>query len=459
MLLKERNNVACFVSGLIRKLQMTNRLSVILPFLPVICSASETDTLIDFHRNVLNEEKNRIVTKGKPTAEILHFVQNDRGNLNMKTILLFFTAIAFIALITLYFTGSVSGKPADVVVVEDICPSTDNIRLVFAGDVMGHSTQINGAWRDGGDSCYNFIPTFQWIKNYISSADIAIANLEVTLAGEPYTGYPAFSSPVALAEALQDAGFYLLLTANNHIMDRGVKGMERTIQVLDSLGITHTGSFKDSVRWRSSYPLIINKNGFRLAFLNYTYGSNMSTARPPNIVNYIDTLRIAADLAKARELNADYIIACLHWGEEYQNKENATQRQIADFLARHGCNLIVGAHPHAIQPVKFLKPSVTDSALVAYSLGNLISNQRWRYSDGGIMLEVSLSKTKGIVSLNSWRYEPFWVRRYPDKGVQVYRIIPVLDYLSNPERFPPMSAEDEKLLIQFHNDTKRIINY
>ena len=369
----------------------------------------------------------------------------------MKSIFLTFIAVVCLTFVTLYLTGSFSGNTG-----KDDISLTENIRLIFAGDVMGHETQLKGAWRDGGDSCYNFAPTFQWVKDYISSADFAIANFEVTLAGEPYTGYPTFSSPVSLAVDLQDAGFNIFLTANNHILDRGVRGLEQTLNTLENLGIAHTGSFKDSLHWMTDYPLIMEKKGFRLAFLNYTYNTNMSRAKPPIIVNYIDTVRIAVDIKKALELKADYIIACVHWGEEYKNDENKEQRQIADFLARNGCNLIVGAHPHVVQPIKIIESSF-DSVLVAYSLGNFISNQRWRYSDGGIMLEVNLTKTDGIVSLNSYRYEPFWVRRYPEKGVQLYRIIPVIDYLSNPDRYPDVNVEDEKLLMQFYRDTKSLM--
>ena len=412
-----------------------------------------------------------------------------------KTFLVSILTIVSVLFCIRYLTENVSGytgyntettkcKHADNLLI------TESIRLVFAGDVMGHDMQLAGAWRDGGDSCYNFIPNFQWVKDYISSADLAIANLEVTFAGEPYSGYPAFSSPVALAVALQDAGFDVLVTANNHILDRGVSGLESTLNILDRLGFSHTGSFEDAYQRNTSYPLMIERNGFRLAFLNYTYGTNMSTAKPPTIVNYLDTTKIAEDLIRAQSLEADFIIACVHWGDEYQHKENATQQQIADFLARHGCNLIVGSHPHVVQPIKkitgyvstpdadyFVPPikkaadystdSVhivnslgnfisTDSILVAYSLGNFISNQRWRYSDGGIMLEVTLTKTDGRVTLDSYRYEPFWVHRYPEKGVQVYRLIPVLDYLTNPERYPIISIDDEKLLIQFYKDTKEI---
>ncbi len=374
----------------------------------------------------------------------------------MKKIYTFLLAIVSITIFTLYFSGNntdntlhASGKDSTSV--------ADSIRLVFAGDVMGHSAQIEGAWHDGGDSCYNFTPTFQWVKDYISSADLAIANLEVTLAGEPYTGYPAFSSPDSLVVALQDAGFDILVTANNHIMDRGAKGLDRTIDVLDNFGISHTGSFKDSTRWENNYPMMIEKNGFRLALLNYTYGTNHTTPKPPQIVNCIDTLRMAADLNRARELKADYVITYIHWGEEYKNKENETQRQIAGFLARNGCNLIAGAHPHVVQPIEKMAGSSTDSILVAYSLGNVVSNQRWRYSDGGIMLDVTLTKTNGMVRLDSYRYEPFWVHRYPDKDIQLYRIIPILGYIGNPEFYSPINDDDKKMMMQFYEDTKRIV--
>jgi poly-gamma-glutamate synthesis protein (capsule biosynthesis protein) len=351
--------------------------------------------------------------------------------------------------------GSHNTSGSDTYAETDSTP--DSIRLVFVGDVMGHSTQTKGAWRDGGDSCYNFTPTFQWVKDYISSADIAIANLEVTFAGEPYTGYPRFSSPVALADALKEAGFDILLTANNHILDNGTKGLELTIDVLENLGISHTGSFKDSTDWKNNHPLMIQKNGFNLAFLNYTYGTNGFTVRPPVMVNYMDTLQVADDLAKCSAMNADFIIACIHWGEEYQNSENEAQRQFADFLSRNGCNLIVGGHPHVVQPIEKIAGMVADSVPVAWSLGNFVSNQRWRYSDGGIMLEVTLTKTGSTIELQSCKYEPFWVHRYPDKNAQLSRVILINDYLSNPERYPALTAEDEKKLMQFYTDTRIII--
>jgi poly-gamma-glutamate synthesis protein (capsule biosynthesis protein) len=324
---------------------------------------------------------------------------------------------------------------------------------------MGHAPQIRGAWHDGGDSCYNYDPVFQWAKDYISSADVAVANLEVTLAGAPYTGYPQFSSPDALAKALQNAGFNVLVTANNHSVDRGKKGLERTIDVLDSLEIMHTGIFKNADIRENTYPLIVEKNNFKLAFLNYSYGTNGIAVEAPNIVNLIDTVKMAIDLAKARELQADFIITFMHWGDEYQTTENAFQRGIADFLARNGSDLIVGAHPHVIQPFAKLPGHAADSVLVAYSLGNFISNQRDRYRDGGIAFEVNLIKTDHGVTVQSHRYEPFWLHRYSQSNVSLYRLIPVHDFLVHPERYPLIDEQNKKALLQFHEDTKKIIGY
>ena len=336
-------------------------------------------------------------------------------------------------------------------------PVPDTLRLVFAGDVMGHGMQITGAWRDGGDTCYNYHPAFQWVKEYISAADIAVANLEVTLAGAPYTGYPRFSSHRSLADALQDAGFNILLTANNHVLDRGKQGMERTLDVLDSIGMLHTGTFRDHSERETHYPLMIEKNNFRLAILNYTYGANGIAPEKPNVVNFMDTLRMAADLTKAQQLKPDYTIVCIHWGEEYRNKENAVQRRLAAFLARNGCNLIVGSHPHVVQPFAKIPVSDGDTAFVAYSLGNFISNQRDRYRDGGITLELTLTKADSTVTVQSIGYEPFWVYRYPENRVSVFRLIRINHCLEHPELYPAISEKDRKLMIQFYEDTKGII--
>ncbi|MDR2037513.1 MAG: CapA family protein [Bacteroidales bacterium] len=365
-----------------------------------------------------------------------------------KLLIILACAVVFFVLFSAKFTPDEEIHQVDVLEV----PVVDSLKLIFVGDVMGHGMQLKGAWHDGGDSSYNYFPSLQYVRDYISSADIAIANFEVTLAGEPYEGYPRFSSHSSFAVALKDAGFNVMTLANNHSLDRGKQGLERTIDELDSLGIIHTGTFKDSVSWKNEYPLILEQNNIKLAILNYTYGTNGFPVLKPNIINRIDTVRMAADLSRARELQPDLIITCIHWGEEYENVENAKQRKLASFLAKNGCDLIIGSHPHVVQPFGKIATD-SDSVPVLYSLGNFVSNQRWRYSDGGIAFEVNLTKEDSITRIRSYGYEPLWVHRFPDNKVSVFRIIPVNDYLNHPSKYI-INEADKKLMMQFYDDTQ-----
>jgi len=259
---------------------------------------------------------------------------------------------------------------------------------------MGHVTQINAAQREAKGKGHDYKPVLKHLKPYFQNADIAVINLEHTLAGPPYVGYPQFSSPDASILAVKDAGFNVIGTANNHSLDRGKQGLERTLVVLDSMGLKYLGTYKDTSERERKYPLFIVKNGMVIAFLTYTYGTNMLVEEAPNVVNRIDTLQIAADIIQAKYAFPDFIIALMHWGIEYENKENAEQRELARFLASKGVNLIVGSHPHVVQPFsKISVPEYRDSVPVIYSLGNFFSNQRDRYKDGGIIFDITLEKT------------------------------------------------------------------
>jgi poly-gamma-glutamate capsule biosynthesis protein CapA/YwtB (metallophosphatase superfamily) len=312
---------------------------------------------------------------------------------------------------------------------------TCHLKLVFAGDLMGHDEQISGAWNDSLKA-YCYEPVFSYVKPFIEQADIAIANLEVTLAGPPYTGYPQFSSPDALAIAARNAGFDLFIQSNNHALDRGKKGFNRTLKILDSLNIIHTGTFYDSANRKVNYPLIIDKNGIRLAILNYTYGTNGITISLPSIINRIDTSVIRKDLIKAQSANPDFIIMTLHWGEEYQRFENREQQRLAAFMLKNGADVIIGSHPHVIQPVKYYPtPDSTMSKIVVYSLGNFVSNQRAQYKDGGIMFELNLVKTDGNTHVADFSYMPAWVYRKDKPGKSLFYIVPVSYYEQNPGLF------------------------
>lgn len=197
-------------------------------------------------------------------------------------------------------------------------PDSVTLTLIFAGDIMQHGPQIEAAWSEH-DTTYNYHPCFSYVKPLVSSFDLAVANLEVTLAGAPYTGYPQFSAPDELAVAARDAGFDVLATANNHSCDRGNNGLIRTLHVLDSLGIARTGTFGDSIDYHKHHPLTLTKNNITFTLFNYTYGTNGLPFYPPAIVNITDTSQIISDLAAVDKEKTDFIIVFFHWGNEYQS--------------------------------------------------------------------------------------------------------------------------------------------
>ncbi len=284
--------------------------------------------------------------------------------------------------------------------------------LLFGGDFMGHKPLILAAYNDSIKS-YDYNPWFKFISPYIQNCNWACANLELTLAGEPYSGYPQFSSPDEYAIAIKNAGFDFLVTANNHSQDRGSEGLERTIKVLDSIGLSHTGTFSDTTIFNDSYPPIVNIAGCKIAILNYTYGTNGLIVKNPNIVNLIDSASMIRDIKKAKSLGSHLIIPVMHWGIEYQTTENSEQQRTANILCNEGVNAIIGMHPHVVEPIKYIKSNNRkhnrDSIPVVYSLGNFISNQRERFKDGGIMARLTVSRKNNKYTIASIDYLPFWV--------------------------------------------------
>lgn len=300
---------------------------------------------------------------------------------------------------------------------------SDSVSLLFIGDVMGHSTQINSALRDDGNR-YDYSECFKYISPLIKTADVAVANLEVTLAGEPYTGYPTFSSPDELALALRDAGVDVLGTANNHSLDRRRQGLERTVRVLEAIGMPRTGTFPDSADRAQNNPLKMVVNGFRLAILNYTYGTNGIPVTPPNVVNHLNRELIKADILDARQFNPDQIIAFVHWGREYQTSPHADQIALTLFFHQNEVNIVVGSHPHVIQPMHLTANKEGQRQLVVYSLGNYISNQRKPLTDGGAMVRVVLKKEGEKAVIEKAEHILTWVHYPVINGRRHYYVLP-----------------------------------
>ncbi len=340
-------------------------------------------------------------------------------------------------------------------------PHPKRVSLLFAGDIMGHQPQIEAA-RIVENLHYDYHACFEPIQSLVRAADIAIANLELTLPGiPPFSGYPLFRSPDALAIALRNAGFDLMLTANNHSNDAGQLGVYQTINTLYKYGFYQTGSFQSQAERSAYYPLIIYKNGIKLAFLNYTFSTNGLKNTPPTIVNLIDTTQIKVDMAQAKAMQPDFIVAAMHWGWEYHLQENVEQRNLASQLVKWGADLVVGAHPHVVQPIKFYNREGREDSRgavpVAFSLGNLISNQQKQHTDGGILLEVELVKDPSNKSthISEIAYMPVWryIKEEPN-GKKTFMTIPVQAYKQNQNGLLVMRQADRKKMEKFASLTR-----
>jgi len=333
---------------------------------------------------------------------------------------------------------------------------SDEISFLFMGDIMGHDLQIESAY-NAKTKKYDFSTEFEHIAPLAKDVDATVGNLEVTLAGAPYKGYPKFSSPDQLAVDIKNAGIKYLVTANNHINDRGLKGFNRTMDVLDSLGFVHTGSFRDNDDKAKRHPMIIEEKGWRVAVFNYTYGVNGVTYSSKMLINEIDTTTIKQDLIKAQKQNYDAIIVSFHWGQEYKRNSNKEQQKIAKMCFEHGANAVIGAHPHVIQEMEKFRFKTSKGkekdALVAYSLGNYVANYgSWRYSNGGALIRFKFRKTnEGKIKIEEQGYFLIWVyRKEKTEKLKTYYVLPIDLY----ENDKTLGSEHIKLMKTFINDSR-----
>ncbi|MCD8385777.1 MAG: CapA family protein [Bacteroidales bacterium] len=295
--------------------------------------------------------------------------------------------------------------------------------LVFAGDAMMHQGQIDAARR--ADGTYDYSGYFAAIQPLVSGADYAVVNLETPLGGRPYAGYPCFCAPDSYAQELADTGFDLFLTANNHTLDRHARGLRRTVDVLRGMGVDQVGTYRNEEQRDSVLPLLRDIRGFKVGFLNYTYGTNGIEPRDGVVVDYINKDRIHRDVAATREAGAEIVCVAIHWGDEYKLLPNASQRAMADFLVSQGVDLVIGGHPHVIQPMEMRQRSDGRNALVVYSLGNLISNMKTRDTRGGALVKVWLGRDSvGAAQVDSAAYRLVFTEA-PAQGIRNYRLVDV----------------------------------
>ena len=332
----------------------------------------------------------------------------------------------------------------------------DSLNLIFMGDIMGHDGQIKSAYNKTKNT-YNYDSVFEEVEDLISGADFSIANLEVTLAGPPFKGYPRFSSPKELAIACKNSGIDVLVTSNNHTCDRGKKGVIRTLDILDSLEIKHTGSFRNSSEFEKNNLLVLEKNNIKIGVLNYTFSTNGIAIPYPTIVNKIDTIAILKDIKKSKTEDLDKLIVFIHWGPEYQSQPSSSQKRIANFLFKNGVDIIIGAHPHVLQKMEYHDNfDAENGQLIAYSLGNYVSNQRKRYRDGGAMIEILLTKNQEKTKISDSGYHLTWVHKPIINGKEVFKILPCKKYEEN--NFKDLDLKSKNAMKLFIADSRKLFN-
>ncbi|TAL58219.1 MAG: CapA family protein [Bacteroidetes bacterium] len=328
-----------------------------------------------------------------------------------------FCLLLLLASVFLFRTGNASSEAASPV-NRPIAPKPDSlvsITLSAVGDLMCHMPQVNNSLVS--ENVYDFDPSFSEIKNYLSAADLTIGNLETTCAGREkgYSGYPQFNSPDEYVTAIKNAGFDFLVTSNNHSMDTEEKGLLRTLEVVRKNNLRSTGTFLSQAD-RDSFR-ILDMKGIKTGFLNYTYGTNglLPSEDHKYMLNVIDTVLLQKDITSIRKKGAEIVIVLFHFGSEYISDPTDAQKLAARKSIQYGADIILGAHTHVIGPVEFFKTTASklDSGLVAWSLGNFISNQGKRYSDAGVIFNIQLTKNihTGAVRISSADFIPTWVYR------------------------------------------------
>ncbi|MCM3727492.1 CapA family protein [Neobacillus cucumis] len=301
---------------------------------------------------------------------------------------------------------------------------TEKITIGAVGDILIHNPVYQDAF-NGAD--YSFDPMFDPVKSILEKPDILTANQESMLGGLELglSGYPRFNSPHQVANALIHSGVDIVSTANNHSLDKGEKGIQSESAYLDQIGLPHVGSFIDPMdRQRLR---IINKNGIKVAFLSYTYGTNGIPIPKGKdyLVNVIDKNAMKAEIRRAKS-NADVVVMSIHWGNEYQRIPSKEQKDLAQFLANEGADIIFGSHPHVLQPMEWINRTDGRKSFVIYSLGNFISAQHGKYRDIGGLATIDITKKIAAegskIEISNPVFTPSYVASQKNKS---FRVVPL----------------------------------
>lgn len=301
------------------------------------------------------------------------------------------------------------------------------LTLLAVGDNLIHSQVIESGLKE--DGTYNYDHLYSRLKPEIEAADIAVINQETILGGKefPYTGYPIFNSPTQIGDAIVEAGFDVVLHASNHTLDKGYHGVLNTFEYwskhpqITVLGINKSQEDQDTIK-------ILEKNGIKVAMLNYTYGLNGFTMPKdkPYLVNMLDKSKMKKDIRMAKE-QADFVIVFPHWGTEYVYEPDTKQKELAHFFAEEGVDLVIGTHPHVLEPVEWVISDSGHRMLLYYSLGNYVSYQKEAPRMLGGMGHITITKENEVTYISEAGITPI-VTHYESTKNHSYEVCKLEDY-------------------------------
>lgn len=344
-----------------------------------------------------------------------------------------------------------------------------DISISAAGDIMFHDDQLESAYDEANDT-YDFTSVFADVAPIFSEADLALANFETTTAGpddgEGFRGYPTFNSPDETIDAIKESGIDILTTANNHSLDTGSAGLKRTVEVIRDKGLVSVGTYDERPESRVHIEEV---KGVKIAILSYTEMINDLGLQTTNddlsdMINLMEEDLIKEDIEEAKEQEADVIISFVHWGEEYVEELSSSQEEFADLMTEEGVDIILGSHPHVIQPSGFLEIGENQSYVI-YSMGNFVSNQRLETVDNaltedGVIVNLDIQKNNETneTKIKNVEYIPTWVYRNKEKGdsTYTYRILPIDDFLNSsdiPSTFKERMEESKDATVSKMGDS------
>lgn len=337
--------------------------------------------------------------------------------------------------------------------------TVQRVTLTAVGDIMMHQWQITRGYDEATDT-FDYAESFEYVEPYLSEADFTFGNLETTFAGRyqgsngnilGYACYPMFNAPEVLGNNLQDVGVDMLATANNHSLDSGLQGVYSTLDYLDTIGMKHLGTARNEEEQQEL--CIVDVEGITFGFACYTYGTNgiPIPSSAPYCVNSLETyeeekMQAMCDNVRALdEAGVDVVMPIIHFGTEYRELPDSWQELCVDRLFEAGADIIVGSHPHVVEPMEIREITNSDgtkrTGYVIYSMGNFISSQRYEsgvMKDIGLIMDMDFEKEGDTTRLVGWRFAPTYVYWTDD----VIGIIPVIEAYENREAYDFLAERD-----------------